>query len=163
MVLKTVQFVAVIVTALALVPAGAHFFEFPNKIGLSQTPYFIVQGIYRGWALFGIALIGALVVDVVLAAMQRRWKGAFRFAVLAFILMACSLAVFFTWTYPANQATANWTVVPDNWQELRRHWEHAHAAGAVLEFLSLCAVTLSVLLARDRSGEGAPSRHSGAK
>jgi hypothetical protein len=38
-------------TALAVVPAGAHFFELPNKIRLSQEQYFTEQGIYRGWAL----------------------------------------------------------------------------------------------------------------
>jgi hypothetical protein len=36
MALKVVQFFAVILTALALVPAGAHFFELPNKIDLAQ-------------------------------------------------------------------------------------------------------------------------------
>jgi hypothetical protein len=58
--LRTVRFFAVILTALALVPAGAHFFELPNKIRLSQEQYFTVQGIYRGWALFGIVLLGDL-------------------------------------------------------------------------------------------------------
>jgi hypothetical protein len=41
-------------TAPALVPVGAHLFELPNKIGLSEEHYFLVQSIYRGWALFGI-------------------------------------------------------------------------------------------------------------
>jgi hypothetical protein len=45
-ILQTVRFLAVILTALALVPAGAHFFELPNKIGLSQEEYFTVQRIY---------------------------------------------------------------------------------------------------------------------
>jgi hypothetical protein len=58
--------------------------------------------------------------------------------------------VFFTWTYPANQATADWTVVPDDWRELRRHWEYAHAANAVLTFLALCAATLSTVPTRER-------------
>jgi hypothetical protein len=40
--------------------------------------------------------------------------------------------------------------VPDNWRELRRHWEYAHAANAVLDFLALCAATLSTVLARER-------------
>jgi hypothetical protein len=59
MALKVVQFFAVILTALALVPAGAHFFELPNKIELAQDHYFIVQNIYRGWALFGIVVVPA--------------------------------------------------------------------------------------------------------
>jgi len=147
--LRIAQFLAIVLTALALVPAGAHLFELPNKIGLAQEEYFLVQGIYRGWALFGIVLFGALAANLVLTLMVRRQRGAFWLALVAFLLVVATLAVFFTWTYPANQATANWTEVPADWQELRRHWEYAHAANAVLTFLALCAVTLSALLARD--------------
>ena len=39
---RVVQFLANILTALALVPAGAHLFELPNKIGLAQEAYFTV-------------------------------------------------------------------------------------------------------------------------
>ena len=144
------QLLAVVLTALALVPAGAHLFELPNKIGLDQEAYFIVQNIYRGWALFGTVLFGALAANLALAIIVRRRRAPFGLALTAFVLIAATLAIFFTWTYPANQATANWTVVPENWRELRRHWEYAHAANAVLTFLALCAVTLSTVLARER-------------
>lgn len=147
---RVMQFVAVMLTALALVPAGAHFFELPNKIGLSQEQYFTVQAIYRGWALFGFVLIGALAANLGLAIALRRQKTPFRLALLAFLLVAATLAIFFTWTYPANQATENWTVAPENWEALRLQWEYAHAANAVLTFVALCALTLSTLTARDR-------------
>ena len=150
--LRVVQFLAVILTALALVPAGAHLFELPNKIGLAQQAYFTVQGIYRGWALFGIVLFGALGANLVLALMLRHQRRAFWLALLAFLLIAASLAIFFTWTFPANQATANWTEAPPNWQELRRRWEYAHTTNAGLTFLALCAVTFASLLTRDRAG-----------
>jgi hypothetical protein len=146
--LRIAQFLALVFTALALVPAGAHLFELPNKIGLPQDDYFVVQGIYRGWALFGIALFGALGANLVAAILARRQRAPFWLAFLGFLLVAATLAIFFTWTYPANQATSNWTVVPENWQELRLQWEYAHATNAVLTFLALCAVTLSVLLTR---------------
>jgi hypothetical protein len=81
--------------------------------------------------------------------MVRRQRVPFWLALAAFLLVAGTLAIFFTWTYPANQATNNWTVVPANWQELRTQWEYAHAANAVLTFLTLCSVTLSALLTRD--------------
>ena len=146
--LRSVQFLAVILTALALVPAGAHLFELPNKIGLEQESYFIVQNIYRGWALFGIVLFGALAANLALAAAVRRQPAPFWLALAAFVMIAATLTIFFTWTYPANQATSNWTVVPDNWRELRTRWEYAHAVNAVLTFLALCAVTLSLLQTR---------------
>ena len=120
-----------------------------NKIGLDQDAYFTVQNIYRGWALFGIVLFGALAANLALAITVRRQRAPFGLAFVAFLLVAATLVIFFTWTYPANQATSNWTVVPANWQELRTQWEYAHATNAVLTFLALCAVTWSVLLTRD--------------
>ena len=147
--LRVAQFLAIVLTALALVPAGAHLFELPNKIGLAQDDYFVVQNIYRGWALFGIVLFGALAADLAVAVMVRRQRAPFRLAVLAFLLVVATLVIFFTWTYPTNQATSDWTAVPANWEELRLQWEYAHAANAVLTFLALCAVTLSVLLTRE--------------
>jgi hypothetical protein len=33
-ILKTIQFSAIVLTGIALVPSGAHLFELPNKIGL---------------------------------------------------------------------------------------------------------------------------------
>ena len=46
--MRLLQFIAMVFTALALIPAGAHFFELPNKIHHAQNDYFIVQNIYRG-------------------------------------------------------------------------------------------------------------------
>ena len=149
MAMQIVRFLAIVLTALALVPAGAHLFELPNKIGLPQEQYFIVQGIYRGWAFFGFVLIPAIIVNLVLAFVQRRWTGSFGLALAGFLCMAATLAIFFTWTYPANVATSNWTVVPADWADLRLQWEYAHAVNAVLTFAALCFVTLSALISRD--------------
>jgi hypothetical protein len=127
-ILQTVRFLAVILTALALVPAGAHFFELPNKIGLSQEEYFTVQRTYRGWALYGFVLLGAIGADLVHAILIRDEPYAFWLALLAFLLMVSSLVIFFIWTYPANQATSNWTVAPANWVSLRTQWEFSHVS-----------------------------------
>jgi hypothetical protein len=148
--LKIVQFLAVVLTALALVPGGAHAFALLNKIDLTAERYFIVQSIYRGWALFGIVLIGAVLADLALTLMLRRRGGApFILALLGFCGVALTLVIFFVWTYPANQATGNWTTVADNWQQLRRQWEYSHAVNAVITFLALCSITSSVVMTRE--------------
>jgi hypothetical protein len=152
---RAVQFLAIVLTALALVPAGAHLFELPNKIGLAQEEYFVVQSIYRGWALFGIVLFGALAANLALTIVLRRQRAAFWLALAGFLLVALTLLIFFTWTYPANRATADWTVAPEGWQELRTQWEYAHAANAVLTFIAFCSITLAALIAR------APGRRAG--
>lgn len=144
--LGTCRFLALIVTAVALIPGGAHLFELPNKLGLAQDDYFVVQGIYRGWALFGAVIIPAALANLALAILLRRDRRAFWLAFAAFLLIAASLAVFFTWTFPANQATANWTVAPANWATLRLQWEYSHAINAVLTFCALCCASLGALL-----------------
>jgi hypothetical protein len=146
--LKVVQFLALALTALALVPSGAHLFELANKMSLGAEQYFIVQSIYRGWNLFGIVLIGALIANLVLALLLRGQGVPFALALFGFFCLALTLVVFFIWTYAANQATNNWTTIPDNWEELRTQWEYSHAANAVVTFAAFCSVTLSSLMAR---------------
>ena len=140
------RFLVLIVTAVALIPGGAHLFELPNKIGLPQDDYFVVQGIYRGWALFGAVIIPAALANLALAILLRRDRRAFWLAFAAFLLIAASLAVFFTWTLPANQATANWSIAPANWATLRLQWEYSHAVNGVLTFAALCCASFGALL-----------------
>jgi hypothetical protein len=149
MALKTVQFLALVLTALALVPAGAHLFALANKISLAQEQYFIVQNIYRGWALFGIVWIGALLANFALAVLLRGRGRPFVLALIAGLCVVAMFAIFFTWTYPANQATDNWTTIPADWERLRRQWEYSHAANALVTFAAFCSVALSVLTTRE--------------
>jgi hypothetical protein len=148
MTLRALQFASIILTALALVPGGAHLFALPNKIGLAETDYFIVQGIYRGWALFAIVIIPALLANLLLAYMLRGRRPAAWLALVAAFCLGLMLLIFFIWTQPANAATANWTQVPQNWRSLRAAWEYSHAANAGITFVALCASVLSALTAR---------------
>jgi hypothetical protein len=139
------QFVAIILTALALVPGGAHALEMLHKLALDRDQYMVVQSIYGGWALLGIVLIGALLANGLLAVRTRGRTLSSVCAAAAAVLMAATLVVFFTWTFPANQLTSNWTTMPADWQALRAQWEYSHAANAALTFLALCATTVSTL------------------
>ena len=71
------------------------------------------------------------------------------------MLVALNLLVFFTWTYPANLATENWTRMPADWEALRRQWEYSHAVNAGVTFLALCSVVLSVVLDGERGSDRA--------
>ncbi len=152
--MQAARFWAVILTALALVPGGAHLFALPNKIGMPQADYFVAQGIYRGWALLGAVLIAALAADTALAVMLRRHGKAFWLAAAGAALVLVTLAIFFAWTFPANQLTANSTQVPPDWETLRRQWEYSHAVNAGLTFVALCCVTGAALI---RGNLGGPS------
>ena len=143
--LRTVSFLALVFTALALIPSGAHLLALPNKIGLPEDQYFIVQGIYRGWALFGFILFPALLLDLVLAFLLRGERAALLQALAACVCLAATLAIFFSFTDPANVATDNWTVFPANWAALRTQWEYSHAVNAVLTFVAFCLVVRASL------------------
>lgn len=132
--------------AIILIPSGAHLFELPGKIGLERDAYFTVQGIYAGWALFGVPLFAAVGANAALAfAERRRDPAAARRAAAAAVLVLASLIVFFVWIFPANQATANWTQRPEAWEALRRQWEWAHAANALVVFAAFLATAAAVI------------------
>jgi uncharacterized membrane protein HdeD (DUF308 family) len=129
----------------------------PNKLGLDETAYFTAQAAYRGWSLLGILLVLALAADLALMIGARRQRTSLWLALAGVLCLAATLAVFFLWIYPANQATANWTAVPDDWTAQRLQWEYSHAANALLTLAALCLVTLSVLCWCDPARASRPS------
>lgn len=142
------RFGALIFTALAMAPALAHLSELPNKMDLSRDEYLVVQQIYRGWALFGFVVLGALICNFALTFTTRGRRAAFGLALLGFLCIVATQAVFWSFTYPANIATDNWTRLPADWQAVRHTWELSHAASAVLNLTAFVAVAWSVLLDR---------------
>ncbi len=142
---RTLQFVAIVLTALGLVPGGAHLLEMTKKMSLDRDQYMTVQQIYRGWAFLGIIVIAAILANSLAAFVMRRQRVPTAYAAGGAILLCLGLSVFFIWTFPVNQATSNWTVVPTDWQALRAQWEYSHAANAFLTFLALCSTMAAAL------------------
>ena len=147
--LNTMRFLSLLFTALALAPSIAHLLELPNKINLSAEDYLTVQQIYRGWVLLGIVVFGALLSTLVLTIIVRKKRRAFILTLIAFLCIVGTLVVFFTFTYPANQQTNNWTMLPANWLELRKQWEYSHATSAGLNLIALITLILSVLVSEE--------------
>jgi hypothetical protein len=146
-VLDALRLLGVVLTGLALVPAGAHLAEMPNKLPLAREQYLVAQQLYWGWAWWGIVILGALVATLALAIEVRRDRRAFVPALVAFLCIAGTQAIFWIFTFPVNQATANWTMLPENWTALRRQWEYSHAASAVLNLIAFVSVTLAAIRA----------------
>jgi hypothetical protein len=145
---RIVSFLAVVFTALALVPYAAHLFSLPNKIGMGQEHYFIAQRVYDNWALMSLILFPAMAFNLALAYLLRSEGTAFVLALAGCLCMAATIPIFFAFTYPGNVATQNWTIAPDNWASLRSRWEYSHAGNAILVFASLCLMTAASLAPR---------------
>jgi hypothetical protein len=144
--IRTLYFIALVFTALALGPALAHLFALPNKIAMGEADYFVAQQIYSGWALLGVLVYGALLSSLVLAWALRRGGAARSWALIAFLCIVGTQAIFWTWTFPANRETENWTKVPADWQRLRSEWEYSHAASAGLNLFAVAALVASLLV-----------------
>lgn len=142
--------VAILATSLALGPALAHALEFPHKIALSRDDYFIVQQIYAGWNRLAIVIFFEIVALAAIVAMHRHQAPVRNAAGLALASVIAAQAVFWIWTFPANQATSNWTLKPEHWEQLRTQWEFSHLAGAVFQFIAMTALTIALL--RRRTG-----------
>jgi hypothetical protein len=132
---------------------------------MPEEPYFVVQQIYRGWAWIGIVIVAALFANVASALLASHYRRPFWLSLAAGILIAATLLVFFTWTYPANQATGNWTSVPKGWEQLRIQWEYSHAVNAAITFVALlCAVGAALSLdSRQEARADAPHAPGGER
>jgi predicted anti-sigma-YlaC factor YlaD len=78
-----------------LIPGGAHLFELPNKIGLSQEQYFAVQAVYRGWAFFGTVIVAAIGANLAVAVILFHRGRRFWPSLAAGLILGGTLVVFF--------------------------------------------------------------------
>ena len=138
-------FVALLASTVALGGALAHAFELPNKIGLGRDAYFVVQAIYSGWNRLAFVLAAQLAGMLAVIILYRAEPRVFWPACLALGGLVGAQAVFWIWTFPANQATENWTRQPADWEPLRAQWEYSHLAGAGFQFLAMAALIIAVL------------------
>jgi hypothetical protein len=142
---EVVFFIALLATALALGGALAHALELPNKISLPRDEYFIVQKAYRGWTQLAYLLMVELASMVAVAVMSRHQPHVLWPAIAAIICLLSAQTLFWIYTYPVNTMTKNWTVMPDNWDSLRRRWEFSHAAGAAFQVLAMSSLIVAAL------------------
>jgi hypothetical protein len=152
MAVKAAYFLSLMLLALALGASLAHLYALPNKMELSREAYLAAQRAYDGWALLGVVVIGTLAATLALTVLLRGRGTEFWLAGAAFACVAGTQAIFWSLTWPANQATKNWTALPENWVELRRVWEYSHAAGAALNIVAFALLTLALLAGYGESG-----------
>ena len=75
--------------------------------------------------------------------MVRAERAAFLLSLTALLCLGATQVIFWTFTYPMNVATNNWTVTPQDFEAVRQQWEYSHAVNAVLTFAALVTITLS--------------------
>jgi len=146
MLVRTLQFLSIILIAVYMVPQAAHLIEYPGKMAMDREAYFAVQQVYAGWSLSAVPLIGAIVVTLALAWFGRSRKTPATLAALSCALMVAVLVVFLLRVAPMNTVTEQWTTMPEAWEPVRARWENGHAVNAVITFAALICATLSALV-----------------
>jgi uncharacterized membrane protein len=127
-------------------PGVAHAFELPTRMSLPREEYYIVQQVYRGWSTFSIVLVVVQFISLLTTAfLVRQDRRVLIPTVLAVLFVLVAQVLFWTYTHPANVATANWTVQIDDWVRFRRSWEYAHLARAGLQALAMMCLIVAVV------------------
>lgn len=134
--MDTLLLFCLVFTGLNSLPLAAHLLELPNKMRFSKEEYLVAQKLYRGWAISGLIELPAVILVCSLAVVST-WDRFYTFAAICLII---AHGLFWIFVFPANKQTRNWNKVGEQWKMLRRRWEYAHAARALL-FL-LCFVLL---------------------
>lgn len=142
---KWAYFAALLSVALMLGPALAHLFALPNKLLLDRDAYMTAQSVYHGWAMLGFIVAAALVSTLALTVLLVGRRQALFWAAISFLCLVAAHALFWLFTYPANQTTTNWTTAPADWERLRLQWEFSHAAAAAFDVAAMVTLILSVL------------------
>jgi hypothetical protein len=142
--LDGVQFAAIALTALALMPAGEQVFELSGKLALSPADYVMVQSVHHAWVLFASTMLVASAAIGLHSYLVSRNATSFGWSMVALVLVGAAQIVFWAIAYPANAATEGWSVVPVDFELLRRKWEYAFAAAGVLSFAGFLALVRSI-------------------
>jgi Anthrone oxygenase len=155
------QIVAVMLAAVALVPALAHALELPGKMRLAKEEYFSAQTIYYpGFTVAGVAEPLALIATAGLLAHTPRGGLGFWLIALALIGLIGMQAVYWLFTHPVNKVWVQPQSLgvagsgffslgsPDadaasDWRNLRDRWEYSHLMRACLSATSFMALVVA--------------------
>jgi hypothetical protein len=152
MVLNVSRFVAVMLAALTLGMGICHLMQLPARMGWDQYLWVgstVQGGLYNTFGSVGAVIDVAAVIALALLAYfvrERRHPG-FRLALVAALLFALALVLWWVLVYPVNVELAKWVngPVPSDWTGYRSRWEWGHAIISLLELAGFAALIASVL------------------
>lgn len=147
--MKILRFLTIMLTALSLSAAFAHFLEMPAKLQYDGALWLhLLQTLYPTFGkVSGVCEIGAVIASAVLVVAIRKRPKALPWTLLAALCLAVTHAIFWIWVAPVNAALLPLSpdTLPPDWTRLRDQWEFAHASRAILQIIALGALTISIL------------------
>jgi hypothetical protein len=172
MLFEILQVLAVILAALAMVPAAAHALELPGKMRLHRSEYIAVQSIYYpGFTLAGIGEAASIPATFVLLLLTPRHTASFWLTLGALLGLLAVHTIFWFVTQPVNRAWIGAQTLggvgarffsvgaehelgrdraasSSDWSALRDRWEHSHVLRAALAATSFVSLVIAVVMSR---------------
>jgi hypothetical protein len=152
MLLKGTRFAAMMLAALTLGLGFCHLMQLPSRLGWDQYLWVgstVQGGLYAAFGSVGAVIFLATVIVLALNAYFTREHGrpGFRLALIAALLFAAALVLWWVLVYPVNVELAKWVngPVPSDWTDYRARWEWGHAIIALVELLGFAALIAAVL------------------
>jgi hypothetical protein len=158
MFLKAIRFVAIMLAALTLGLGFCHLMQLPSRMGWDQYLWVgstVQGGLYAMFGSIGAVIFVATVIALGLLAYFTREHGrpGFGLALVAALLLALALVLWWVLIYPVNVELAKWVdgPVPADWTDYRARWEWGHAIIAGVEFAGFAALVAAVLADTSRN------------
>jgi hypothetical protein len=152
MLLKGTRFVAMLLAALTLGLGFCHLMQLPSRLGWDQYLWVgstVQGGLYAAFGSVGAVIFVATVIALALHAYFTREHGrpGSRLALIAALLFALALVLWWALIYPVNVELAKWVngPVPSDWTSYRARWEWGHAVIALTELIGFASLIASVL------------------
>jgi hypothetical protein len=152
MLLKGTRFAAMMLAALTLGLGFCHLMQLPSRLGWDQYLWVgstVQGGLYAAFGSVGAVIFLATVIVLALNAYFTREHGrpGFRLALIAALLFAAALVLWWVLVYPVSVELAKWVngPVPSDWTDYRARWEWGHAIIALVELLGFAALIAAVL------------------
>ena len=158
---RALDFASIFFVVLVVVPSGAHLLELHNKLRLSPDEYMIAQRSYEGWWLIGGVIPVAIALVAAQVAVRLRRRESIGCSLVSLLCLLAAHALFWTFTFPANQVTLNWTAKPADFERVRAQWEWSHGTGALLNLTGFAALLFAVLLEPPPRRESPAARATG--
>lgn len=146
--LDAVQLVAVACVALSMAPTLGGALSLPGRLHLAPADYVIAQRLDHSALFVGLLGVLALAATALHAFLVRGSAAAFAWSTVAVSGLAAAQIVFWLVAFPTLRQTDGWTVMPEDFETARRHWEFALAAAGGLCLGALLASVRAVQASR---------------
>ena len=153
MLVRSLRFATLVLSALALTMTSAHVLELPQKLTYGSELYAAVNTtMYRYFALVGgTYTVASILAAAGLAFLLRGRGAAFRWTLAGALALGLAFTSWLALVAPVNGRIAAAlrsapSTVPALWQALCDRWEFGHATGFVLQLLGFCALVASLLV-----------------